>query len=55
LLRVWAPEVVIELTVFAREGLARPPLSPVNGRPMTRAGVSAVERLLAQDGVPSAD
>lgn len=55
LLRLWYPEVVIELTVFAREGLARPPLSPVNGRPMTRAGVSAVERLLAQDGLPSAD
>ncbi|QKT03429.1 hypothetical protein HUS23_06225 [Ectothiorhodospiraceae bacterium 2226] len=48
--RFMAGEAVLELTVFPRRGLRQAPLSPVDGRPMQRAGATAVEALLAADG-----
>jgi hypothetical protein len=48
LFRFLTASVAVELTVFPPPALARPPLSPVDGRAMARAGISAVERLLAE-------
>ena len=45
--RFVAGDVAIELTVFT-ERSRRPPLSPVDGRPMQRAGLDRVEALLAE-------
>lgn len=38
----------MELTVFDRREVSRPPLSPVDGRPMRRAGAGEVEGLIAE-------
>ena len=42
--------VVVELVVFAPRSRKEPPLSPVDGRPMRRAGINEVESLAAQAG-----
>lgn len=39
-------DVSIEATVFAYDGLRQAPLSPVDGKPMRRASIKKVERLL---------
>ncbi len=41
----------VELTVFPPEGERQPPLSPVDGRPMARADLKAVQRLLGDEGL----
>lgn len=46
LYRFVAGDIVVELTVFPAHGLRRPPLSPVDNRPMRRADTAAVEQLL---------
>ena len=38
----------IEATVFAYDGLRQAPLSPVDGRPMRRASIKKLKKLLAQ-------
>lgn len=45
--RFVAGDVAVEVTVFPRDGLKQPPLSPVDGRPMRRADRDAVKTLLA--------
>lgn len=47
LYRFVAGDITLELTVFPAGGLRRRPLSPVDNRPMQRAGMAEVERLLA--------
>lgn len=49
LFRFMAREVPVELTVFPPEGLRQAPLSPVDGRPMQRAGLREVQALLGVD------
>lgn len=44
--RFIAGDVAIEAVVFPSEGLRQPPASPLDGRPMKRAGVAEVESLL---------
>ncbi|HFD80093.1 MAG TPA: hypothetical protein ENK05_06865 [Gammaproteobacteria bacterium] len=44
-----AGEHAVELLVFPREGRREAPRSPVDGRPMARAGIREVEALLAED------
>lgn len=39
--------LTIEATVFAYDGLRQAPLSPVDGKPMRRASIKKVSRLLA--------
>lgn len=46
--RFVAGGVSVEVTVFPLDGAKQPPLSPVDGRPMDRAGPSAVEELLGE-------
>ncbi len=46
LYRFVAGDIVVELTVFPALGLRRPPLSPVDNRPMRRADTATVEQLL---------
>ncbi len=41
-----ADGTVVNIWVFTPEAMREPPLSPVDGRPMERAGLAAVERLL---------
>ncbi len=48
LYRFVAGDAVIELTVFSTYGLRRPPLSPVDNRPMRRADAATLEQLLAE-------
>ena len=48
LFRFVAGDAVVELTIFPAQGLRRPPLSPVDNRPMRRGDAAAVERLLKQ-------
>jgi hypothetical protein len=48
--RFLAGEVPVELTVFPPRGRREAPLSPVDGRPMERAPVAAVRRLLDEGG-----
>ena len=43
--RFLADDVPVELVVFAERARRRVPLSPVDGRPMERAGLQAVEAL----------
>ena len=40
-------ELVIEATVFPYDGLRQAPLSPVDGKPMQRASIKKVRKLLA--------
>lgn len=47
LYRFVAGDTVIELTIFPAHGLRRPPLSPVDNRPMRRGDTATVEQLLA--------
>ncbi len=49
LFRFVAGDDLLELTVFHAGGLRRPPLSPVDNRPMRRANADAVRRLLEED------
>ncbi|RMD70730.1 MAG: hypothetical protein D6819_03545 [Gammaproteobacteria bacterium] len=44
--RFAAQNIGIELIVFAVDDLHHPPLSPVDGKPMRRASIDAVRRLL---------
>jgi len=44
--RFLAGDVTVELTVFPQSGLREAPLSPVDGRPMERAIVATVRKLL---------
>ncbi len=48
--RITADRIAIELIVFPRDELPHPPLSPVDGKPMRRASIEAVRRLLREDG-----
>lgn len=48
MLRWFAGEVAIEVTIFPIERLRRPPLSPIDGKPTRRADRDAVEKLLAE-------
>jgi len=48
--RFLAGDVAVALTVFSGPGAHQPPLSPVTGRPMHRAGLSEVDILLAEVG-----
>jgi hypothetical protein len=47
--RFMAGDVPIEVTVFPTDGLRKPPLSPVDGRPMQRGTLATVEQLIAQE------
>lgn len=38
----------IEAFVFARDGIRQAPISPVDGKPMRRAGIPEVSGLLAR-------
>ena len=42
-----ADGAVVDICVFSREAMREPPLSPVDGQPMERAGLTAVERLVS--------
>lgn len=44
--RFLAGEVSVELTVFSANGIRHAPLSPINGKPMRRAGRKEVQALL---------
>lgn len=44
-----AGDVVVELTVFPLDGIRQAPPSPVDGRPIKRATMEAVRRLLAEE------
>ncbi len=44
-----AGEQAIELIIFPDQGLKRPPISPVDGKPMKRANQSQLEALLEAD------
>ncbi|MEO7601526.1 MAG: hypothetical protein ABIT92_05040 [Gammaproteobacteria bacterium] len=44
--RFMAGETVMELTIFPVSGLRQAPRSPIDGRPMQRAALPAVEKLL---------
>lgn len=44
-----AGDVQVELTVFPIDGLRQAPKSPVDGRPIKRADLAAVRRLLESD------
>lgn len=47
--RLLAGDVAVEMTVFPLKGLRQAPLSPVDGKPMRRAAIAAVEQLLATE------
>lgn len=49
LCRLVAGDVTVEMTVFPLKGMRQAPLSPVDGRPMRRANLEAVEALLAAE------
>jgi len=49
LYRFVAGEVTFELTVFPLKGIRQSPPNPVDGRPMPRANLAAVEALVAED------
>lgn len=51
LFRFFAGEQQVDLTVFEPRHDSRPPLSPVNGRPMRRAGLDEVEAMIGAPGV----
>lgn len=48
--RFLAGGIPVALTVFKRGAMRQAPLSPVDGRPMRRASLAEVERLLAAPG-----
>lgn len=43
-------EEMVEAFVFPRDGIRQAPISPVDGKPMRRAGLAEVERLAAFQG-----
>lgn len=45
-LRFLAGDITIDATVFSRDGLRQAPCSPLDGKPMQRASIDAVARLL---------
>lgn len=47
--RFLAGDVTVDVTVFAVDGIRQAPLSPVDGRPVKRAQVLAVEKLLEEE------
>lgn len=47
-LRFFAGDIPFELTVFPPEGIRQAPLSPIDGRPMKRAGLEELEVLLQE-------
>lgn len=49
--RFMAGDVPVELVVFSERVRRRVPLSPVDGKPMRRAGLQAVEALAAEEPV----
>ncbi len=48
--RFVAGDVMVDMTVFTPDGLRQAPLSPVDGQPMERANLQALEALLAGSG-----
>lgn len=46
----FAGEIPFEVVVFPLKGLRQAPLSPVDGRPMPRADIAALEKLLQKTG-----
>ena len=50
--RFVADGAVVEICVFSRRGARETPLSPVDGRPMRRAGIKEVEGLLVRADEP---
>jgi predicted nucleotidyltransferase len=52
--RFVAGSEVVDLTVFPLDGLRQAPRSPVDGRPMRRVALGALEELMAQDDVGTA-
>ncbi|HSH41267.1 MAG TPA: hypothetical protein VK973_03995 [Arenicellales bacterium] len=44
--RFMAGEVPVEAAIFSQEGIRQPPLSPIDSRPMERAGLARVKALL---------
>lgn len=44
--RFTADDVTVEVCVYDRRGMREPPLSPVDGKPMRRAGLREVEALV---------
>lgn len=46
--RFFAGEIQFEVIVFPLKGLRQAPLSPVDGRPMPRADIGALEKLLQE-------
>ena len=47
--RFVAGSETVDLTLFTEDGLRQPPLSPVDGQPMTRANLQMLDALLAED------
>jgi len=48
--RFVAGNVGVEITVFPVDGIRQAPLSPVDGRPVKRAALAVVEKLVEDDG-----
>jgi len=48
-------DIEVEMTVFPLDGIRQAPPSPIDGRPMARAGRTEVERLLAASEEGSQD
>jgi len=51
LVRFTVDDTLVEIAVFGRDAIREAPLSPVDGRPMGRAGLREVENLAANSGV----
>ncbi len=47
--RFTAGETIIDLTVFPADGLRQAPRSPIDGKPMQRASLPVLEKLLKDD------
>ncbi|HEB86909.1 MAG TPA: hypothetical protein ENI68_07840 [Gammaproteobacteria bacterium] len=50
--RFVAEEVPIEMVIFPQDGPRQPPLSPLDSKPMPRADIQALEKLLQTEQVP---
>jgi hypothetical protein len=48
--RFAARDQIIDATVFPRDGIRQAPFSPVDGRPMRRAGLGEIEAMLDESG-----
>ena len=51
--RFLAEDVRVELVVFSAEGSHQPPLSPIDGRPMQRATLEALQALIDGSNTPA--